>query len=44
MELYVLLFVIIVFDIAALYWGVDSRDDINSPEWAKRMQRGGRVL
>jgi len=40
MELYVLLLVIIVFDIAALRWGVDSRDNLHSPEWEKRIQRG----
>ena len=43
MELYSLLLVLIVLDIAAVYWGVDSRDGINSPEWLRRAQRG-RVL
>lgn len=40
MELYSLLLVIIVFDIAAVYWGVDSRDGINSPEWMRRALHG----
>ena len=40
MELCFLLLVIIVFDIEALRWGVDSRDGINSPEWERRAQRG----
>ncbi len=40
MELYTLLLVLIVFDIAAVYWGVDSRDGINSPEWERRAQYG----
>jgi len=40
MELYLLLLGIIVFDSAALLWGVDSRDSLHSPEWEKRMRRG----
>ena len=40
MELFGLFFVIIVFDIAAILWGVDSRDTINSPEWARQARRG----
>ncbi|HEX7733569.1 MAG TPA: hypothetical protein VF458_01855 [Ktedonobacteraceae bacterium] len=39
MELYTLLLVIIVLDIAAWRWGIDSRDTLNSPEWGKRAQR-----
>ena len=40
MELLVLLIAIIVLDIAAIRWGVDSRDDIQSPEWERRLQWG----
>lgn len=29
----VLLGVLILLDIAALYWGVDSRDSLDSPAW-----------
>jgi len=35
-----LLLILLVFDIAALNWGVDSTDPINSPEWEKRARRG----
>ena len=33
-----LLFVVLLvaFDLAALRWGVDSTDGINSPEWERR--------
>jgi len=31
-----LLIVAVVLDIAALKWGIDSSDGINSPEWARR--------
>jgi hypothetical protein len=39
MEL-ILIFIalLIVFDIAALLWGCDSRDGINSREWERRSQ------
>lgn len=40
MDLLVVLILIIVLDIAALAWGVDSRDGINSPEWERRLQWG----
>lgn len=35
----ILLFVaaLIALDIAALLWGVDSRESPNSPEWARRL-------
>jgi hypothetical protein len=36
----VLLIALIVLDIAALRWGVDSTDGINSPEWERRRRRG----
>jgi len=31
--------VLIVLALAALRWGFDSRDGIDSPEWQKRMNR-----
>jgi hypothetical protein len=40
MELFGLFVVIIVFDMAAILWGVDSRDTLNSPEWEKQARRG----
>lgn len=40
MELFLFLLAIIVLDVAALRWGVDSRDTLNSPEWEKRLQWG----
>lgn len=36
----ILLVALIVLDIAALRWGVDSTDGINSPEWERRKYRG----
>lgn len=39
MEIIIILLVLLVaFDLAALCWGCDSRDSINSPEWEKRRQ------
>jgi len=35
----ILLLVFIIIDVAALWWGVDSRDEINSPEWERRHRR-----
>ena len=34
--LIVLLLLVVVFDIAAVLWGYDSRDKINSKEWQRR--------
>ncbi len=34
------LIVVILFDLAALRWGADSREPFNSREWHKREQRG----
>jgi hypothetical protein len=39
MALFILLLTIIVLDMAALHWGVDSTDGIHSLEWLRR-QRG----
>lgn len=30
------LIIIIALDLAALHWGYDSRDNIDSPEWKRR--------
>jgi hypothetical protein len=38
--LLMLLVIIVSLDIAAFKWGCDSRDDIRSPEWEKRRERG----
>jgi hypothetical protein len=35
-----LFIIVIVLDLAALRWGVDSRDDQYSPEWLYRWQHG----
>ena len=34
----VLLFLLIVFDIAAMYWGFTSSDGPDSKEWERRQQ------
>ncbi len=34
--LLVILGLLILLDIAAHFWGVDSRDSWNSPEWERR--------
>jgi hypothetical protein len=38
MALLILLLTIIVLDMAALHWGVDSTDGIHSLEWLRRQQ------
>lgn len=35
---FIILAVLIVFDLAALRWGVDSTDTIDSAEWERRAQ------
>ncbi len=35
-----LLILIVLLDIAALRWGVDSRDGLHSLEWLRRQHRG----
>ncbi len=32
----ILLIALAVFDVAALFWGVNSTDDVDSPEWERR--------
>lgn len=40
MELLTIFALCVVLDMASLKWGRDSRNDINSPEWEKRLQTG----
>jgi hypothetical protein len=37
MELILIILIgLLLFDLAAWRWGIDSTDDINSPEWERR--------
>jgi hypothetical protein len=36
--LLILLIIVIALDLAALRWGVDSTEDVNSPEWERRQR------
>jgi hypothetical protein len=36
MALLMITLLFLLFDLAAWLWGVDSRDDLNSPEWERR--------
>lgn len=38
MEIVYFLLLIILLDLAALRWGIDSRDNIDSHEWMRRLQ------
>jgi len=35
----IFLVLLIVFNLAAMRWGFDSRDGIDSPEWEKHLNR-----
>ena len=37
MELFILLAILVLFALAALRWGYDSTEPIDSPEWEKRL-------
>jgi hypothetical protein len=42
MDLFIILYIVIaliILDIAALRWGVDSSDGIDSHEWRRRQDR-----
>ena len=39
MEILIILVVLLVLDVVAWRWGVDSRDGIDSPEWERRTLR-----
>jgi hypothetical protein len=41
MEIIFLLVIVIILDIAALRWGHDSTERIDSPEWERRQHRLG---
>ncbi len=36
MTLFAIIFWMALLDVAAHFWGVDSRDGLNSPEWERR--------
>lgn len=36
LTLFILLALLIAFDMITLRWGIDSTDGINSPEWIRR--------
>ncbi len=38
--LLVLLLTLIALDLAARLWGVNSTEDVNSPEWDRRIEWG----
>ncbi len=38
MEFALFIIMLLVFDIAALLWGVSSIDDASSPEWERRQR------
>ncbi len=38
MEIAVFIIMLLVLDIAALLWGVNSVDDADSPEWERRQR------
>jgi hypothetical protein len=38
MEIMIVLGILLVLAVAALLWGADSRDEVNSPEWAHRKE------
>ena len=38
--LLVILIALIILDIAARHWGVNSTEDVNSPEWSRRKEWG----
>lgn len=40
MGLLLIIALLVLFDIAAMKWGFDSRDKIDSPEWEKRLLSG----
>jgi hypothetical protein len=40
MEILLFLLLVVLFDLAALRWGRDSRDTFENPEWQRRATRG----
>ncbi len=41
MELLLFVVVLLALDVAAVRWGVNYTEAINSPEWNHRRERGG---
>ena len=41
MEILLFLILLLALGIAALRWGANSTDRLNSPEWKRRSDRGG---
>lgn len=37
MELLIVLLIMVLFSLAAMRWGYDSTEPVNSPEWEKRL-------
>jgi hypothetical protein len=37
MELLIVLLIMVLFALAAMRWGYDSTEPVNSPEWEKRL-------
>ena len=37
MELLIVLLIMVLFDLAAMRWGYNSTEPIDSPEWEKRL-------
>jgi hypothetical protein len=37
MELLIVLLIMVLFALAAMRWGYDSTESVNSPEWEKRL-------
>lgn len=37
MELLIVLLITVLFALAAMRWGYDSREPVSSPEWEKRL-------
>ncbi len=38
--IFILLIALIALNMAAMKWGVNTRDDLNSPEWKRKWQWG----
>ena len=41
MEILLLLMLLLALGLAASRWGANSTDRLNSPEWKRRLERGG---
>jgi hypothetical protein len=43
MELIIVLSLMLAVTLAALFWGTDSREGLDNPEWARRKEWYGKV-